>query len=551
MARLARRLGPLYVGTVCDLSRLLTNIRSRHVRLLLPLGSLLVLAACGSGDPYVPGQATDVLGVSMGAVRNAIALRVDSGKAPAWVSEDRWKRVRQLYTQWNNAPLWLEGEGVRDRATALLTALEQAPRHALATDAYPIDSIRRVVGSRDIDKGATAEALAEADVLMTAAFVGYATDMLTGQVDPRSVAQSWHIPARRTEVDSALIRTLQSASMEQGLAAMTPQEEGYLQLTQEYTRYQGIVSAGGWQRIERGTDRGAIAARLRAEGFEADSSDLEGPLSTYQERHGLDQTGKLDAATRAALNVPADERLKQIGINLERYRWLPRSLGDRYIYVNVPAFRLEAYDQGQKALEMKVVVGAEYEGRSTPVFADSMEYVVFRPYWNVTPTIAAKEFFPKYGNALPAGYEFWREGGELRIRQRPGEKNSLGLVKFMFPNSFNIYLHDTPAKSLFQRADRAASHGCIRVQEPTRLAEFVLGWDGGRVQNAMHGSDNRTITLPKKIPVYIVYFTAYMRDGHLHFGGDVYDRDDPLQEKMDSVVPPGAPITPGAPRRSA
>lgn len=492
-----------------------------------------------------------MLGVSMGAVRNAIAQRVDSGKKPVWVSEDGWKRVKKLYAQWDNAPLWLEGEGVKDRATALLTALEQAPKHALATDAYPIDSIRRVVEFREVEKGASAEALAEADVVMTAAFVGYASDMLTGQVDPRTVAQSWHIPPRRTEVDSALIRTLQSPSMQQGLAAMAPQEEGYLQLAQEYARYQQIVAAGGWSKIESGSGKAAIAERLRAEGFEADSSDLEDALRTYQERHGLEQTGKLNAATRTALNVPADERLRQIAINLERYRWLPRSLGDRYIYVNVPAFRLEAYDQGQKALEMKVVVGAEYEGRSTPVFADSMEYVVFRPYWNVTPTIAAKEFFPKYGNALPAGYEFWREGGELRIRQRPGEKNSLGLVKFMFPNSFNIYLHDTPAKSLFQRADRAASHGCIRVAEPTRLAEFVLGWDGGRIENAMHGADNRTITLPKKIPVYIVYFTAYMRDGQLHFGGDVYDRDDSLQEKMDSVVPPGAPVTPGAPRRAA
>ena len=162
--------------------------------------------------------------------------------------------------------------------------------------------------------------------------------------------------------------------------------------------------------------------------------------------------------------------------------------------------------------------------------------------WDTDQVVTENEF-AKYGGNLPAGYEFWNDGGAQRIRQRPGEKNSLGLVKFMFPNSFNIYLHDTPAKSLFQRADRAASHGCIRVHEPQRLAEWVLGWDGGRVQSAMHGSDNRHVKLPSKIPVYIVYFTAYMRDGQLYFSGDVYDRDDTLRQKMDSVpkvdsVPP-------------
>jgi murein L,D-transpeptidase YcbB/YkuD len=491
-----------------------------------------------SRDPYVPGQAEEVLGVPMGAIRNSIAARVDSGAAPTWVNEAQWKRVKTLYANWNHAPLWLEPEGVRDRATALLKVLEEAPKHALLTDQYPIDSIRRVVNADNLQDTDSPEALAEADVVLTAAYAAYANDMLVGQIDPKAVAQSWHIPPRKNEVDSALVRTLQSPSMAEGLAAMAPQDEGYTQLTQEYARYQQIVAAGGWEELEGTGSRGALVAeRLRAEGFEADTADIGGALEIYQERHGLEQTGKLNGLTLRALNVPAEERLRQIAINLERHRWLPRSLGSRYIYVNVPAFRLEAYDLGQKALEMKVVVGAEYDGRSTPVFADSMEFAVFRPYWNVTPRIAANEFFPKYGNALPAGYEFWREGGELRIRQRPGEKNSLGLVKFMFPNSFNIYLHDTPAKSLFRRADRAASHGCIRVAEPARLAEFVLGWDGGRVEDAMHGSDNRHVKLPSKIPVYIVYFTAYMRDGHLHFGGDVYDRDDELQEKRDSVVP--------------
>jgi murein L,D-transpeptidase YcbB/YkuD len=492
------------------------------------LGSA-TLAACDK--PYVPGEATEVVGVSMGSIRNAIATRLDSARAPSWISSEDWRRVRRVYAVWNNAAIWIEPDGVRDRAQALLTALEQAPTHGLATANYPIDSIRLVIGQGDdLRTGATAERLADIDVLLTAAYIGYAQDMLLGQVDPKGSAQSWHISGRGSEVDSALVRTLQSPNMQEGLAAMTPSEEEYASLRQAYTQYQKFASAG-WSELSASSSKGEIAARLAAEGYQVDSTDLTGALKEYQARHGLEPTGKLNAPTRIALNVPPSERLQQIAINLERYRWLPRSLGDRYIYVNVPSFRLSAYNGGQKELDLKVVVGAEYDGRATPVFADSMELVVFRPYWNVTPTIQANEF-GHYGANLPAGYEFWSDNGVSRIRQVPGEKNSLGLVKFLFPNSFNIYLHDTPAKSLFQRADRAASHGCIRVQDPQRLAEWVLGWDGGRVQDAMHGSNNRHIRLPEKIPVYIVYFTAYMRDGQLHFSDDVYDRDDSLRERI-------------------
>ena len=506
-----------------------------------------MLAACNN-KPYVPGTSEEVAGVSMGSVRNAISARLDSAKAPSWIQKEEWKRVQRVYKLWDNAPLWLEPDGVRDRARALLAAIEDAPSHGLNPSHYPIDSIRLVVGKDDdIDKDATPEKLADVDVLLTAAFIGYAQDMLLGQVDPKGSAQAWHISGRRTEVDSALVRTLQAPNMEEGLAAMAPAEEEYVQLRQAYVNYQKLA-AQPWPQVSASTDKATIVQRLATEGFQTDTANLAGTLKVYQERHGLEPTGKLNEVTLRALNVPATERLQQIAINLERYRWLPRSLGERYIYVNVPSFRLQAYNGGRKELDMRVVVGAEYDGRSTPVFADSMEFVVFRPYWNVTPTIQANEF-SKYGGALPAGYEFWNDGGAQRIRQVPGDKNSLGLVKFMFPNSFNIYLHDTPAKSLFQKADRAASHGCIRVQDPQRLAEWVLGWDGGRVQNAMHGSDNRHVRLPGKIPVFIVYFTAYMRDGQLYFSDDVYARDETLKEKLDSVPPTDS--APAVPTRKA
>ena len=204
-----------------------------------------------------------------------------------------------------------------------------------------------------------------------------------------------------------------------------------------------------------------------------------------------------------------------------------------------------AFDNGQKAIEMKVIVGQEFEGRSTPVFSDSMETVVFRPYWLVTPTIQAKELEPKIaadpGYLSRGNYEYYSEGGKQRIRQKPGEKNSLGLVKFLFPNDFNIYLHDTPQDELFEKDVRAFSHGCIRLEKPAEFAQWVLGWDAARVQQAMNsGPDDKGVRLPRKLPVYIAYFTAYQRDGRLHWGNDVYDRDATLAQAVAQGAVPSA-----------
>jgi murein L,D-transpeptidase YcbB/YkuD len=265
-------------------------------------------------------------------------------------------------------------------------------------------------------------------------------------------------------------------------------------------------------------------------------------VAEFQARHNITVTGSLNPETVDAMNVSPETRAAQIASNLERYRWMPRALGDRYIMVNVPAFQVAAYDSGRKTLEMKVIVGEEYEGKATPVFADSMEYVVFRPYWNVTPSIQEKEFADKTPEQLAAGnYEYYKDGGVTRIRQRPGPKNALGLVKFLFPNDFNIYLHDTPNGELFKKDVRAFSHGCIRLEKPDEMAAYVLGWDMDRVHAAMEsGPDNKTVRLARKIPVYITYFTTYVTDGKLYFGNDLYHRDDTMVEKMmpGAILPP-------------
>ncbi|MEO8577191.1 MAG: L,D-transpeptidase family protein [Gemmatimonadales bacterium] len=550
----------------------------RHIKFsatLFVAFTVTLVAAC-SGDKsgggsstavsidkgWSPEKLTSVKGVPAAAIEAAMKKRL-AGPAPAKIDDDQWTHARRLYKQYGNNPLWLKSDGLHeDRAYALANSVLQAEQDGMRMDAYPIGALAQAMTTVSQTKNPTAEQLAETDVLLTAAFSAIGEDYLTGQVDPKTVAQNWHIDPQEENVDSALARSLRGSALDKSIASMRPQDPDYAALRKELDRFQQITLKGGWPAIPAGAAAkpgGRMSAarvatlrqRLALEGLGAAPAEatakpasqtnavssvydhsLAAAVAEFQARHGIVVDSALGSETVTALNQPAIYRVSQIAANLERMRWLPRNLGNRFIYVNVPAFRLEAYDAGQKTLDMKVIVGQDYEDKATPVFSDSMELVVFRPFWNVTPDIAAKEIFPKIdadpGYLEANNYELYQEGGATRVRQKPGDKNSLGLVKFLFPNDFNIYLHDTPNHELFDKDVRAFSHGCIRVEKPAELAQWVLGWDAGKVDQELHGADNHSIKLPKKIPVYIAYGTAYIRDGQLYFGNDLYDRDDKL-----------------------
>ena len=566
------------------------GIRALH--LLIPLALLAGCSVSDADERSHAGQTqeaegdvakwsssgiNDVKGVPMATLQGAIKQRL-AGKRPSVVGEEAWQHTKRLYTRFQGSPLWFDKGGLdKERVEALTNALLQATDDGLALDEYPIGDVAKSIGSVRETKQPTAEQLADADVLLTSAYAALGEDLLIGQVNPKTVGQSWHIDVRDENVDSALARTLTQMPLDKAMIAMRPADSGYVALQKEMARFRDVVAKGGWQTIPAGKalKRGqsdspvrlaALRARLAAEGIEvpdaaavptADASTstsedsagkatlrrasnvgvfdtgLASAVAEFQARHAINVDSMLGKETLDALNVPAEYRLGQIAANLERSRWLPRALGERYIYVNVPAFQLTAYDKGQPVLESKVIVGQEFEDKATPVFSDSMETVVFRPYWLITPAIQAKEVEPKV--AANPGYlaandmEYYRDGGQTRIRQRPGPKNALGYVKFLFPNDFNIYLHDTPNHELFDKDVRAFSHGCIRVEKPAELAQWVLGWDAGRVDQAMNaGKDNQSVRLPKKIPVFITYATTYVKDGKLYFGNDLYHRDDSL-----------------------
>ena len=341
-------------------------------------------------------------------------------------------------------------------------------------------------------------------------------------------------------------------------------------LAEALSRYESIEAEGGWPTLPPGdvleagdtsaqvptlrkrlAATGDLPAALASAEDSVYSRELAGALAAFQKRHGIVSDSLVGPNTREQLNISVEQRIAQIEASLDRWDELPDTLGSRYVLVNLPEFKLRAFENGDEVLQMAVIVGKEYDGRSTPVFSDSMEYVIFRPYWNIPPSIANEEILPKArGNRsylVENDYEIVSHygpdatvydtystsldrvaSGELRLRQESGPSNALGLVKFMFPNDLAIYLHDTPADHLFDKVERDFSHGCIRVERPVDLAVWVLQdkpeWTRDRVQRAMQEGDWQRVDLDEEIPVHLVYQTVFVdEDGTVHFREDIYD----------------------------
>ncbi|HEY7394541.1 MAG TPA: peptidoglycan-binding protein, partial [Gemmatimonadaceae bacterium] len=361
---------------------------------------------------WTPPKTETVMGVDVAQAKAAIQTRL-AEEPPAPVDSDSWHHVQSLYGSFNQSLLWLDGKGLEQpRVKALLNSLASADSDGLRLDRYPLAELSRALQALD-QRHPTAQQIADADVLLSSAFVALGENMLTGQQKPNDLGQAWHINPLEERVDSALNLTLREDDLSAGLTRMRPQDPAYDSLRVAFARYRALADSGGWPEVPRGRrlrrgDTGpqirlaTLRLRLAAEGYTIDSTappsrfdrSLAAAVAQFQARHGIVVDSALGQETVDALNVPLEYRIAQIASNLERYRWMPRSLGSRYIFVNVPRFKLTAFDSGQQTLEMKVIVGKEYENRATPVFSDSMEYVIFRPYWNVTPNIAAKEIFP-------------------------------------------------------------------------------------------------------------------------------------------------------------
>jgi len=306
-------------------------------------------------------------------------------------------------------------------------------------------------------------------------------------------------------------------------------------------RYQSAIAEGGWRGTfsKRGEGREALKHRLSFEDDSvANADNLTDALMHYQEHHGLDATGALDAETRKTLNVPATQRALEVEANMERWRWMPRGLEHRYVMVNVPAETLEVIADGSRVLTSPVIVGKPEA--PTPILRADAVSVTVNPPWNVPPKIARREILPKLRanpDYLREHNMVWRANG-AGIEQRPGGKNALGHIKLELPNRFDVYLHDTPSKKLFGRDERDLSHGCVRVEKILPLASYALTGDDSSVSllaSAVATGKTKHFPLSEPLPIYIVYWTVFVdADGSVEFRPDVYDRDQRLIEALEN-----------------
>ncbi|MFO0988873.1 MAG: L,D-transpeptidase family protein [Alphaproteobacteria bacterium] len=501
----------------------------------------------------------------MGFAASAAALSPEALQASVrgGPSSASAEAIRAFYERRAYQPLWFADARPSRHAAAVLDALTRAHEHGLNPALYGMPQLAERV------RTAAGAAQAEAELALTRAYLDYAADISSGVIDnPRQVGRMFR-DAKRTPSGQLLDGIAAAPDAGKFLAALPPDTRRYDAVKSALARYREIERSGGWGRIAAGPPlkpgmRGPRVAELkrrliatgelRAPG-DADLYDaaLADAVKAFQHRHGLAEDGNAGLDTIAAMNVPVTARIEQLLINLERRRWLAGHLGPRYIYINIADNDLKVVENEHTIHVARIIVGQPYQ--QTPVFSATMTQIEINPFWNVPRSIAVNEMLPiirRNPGYLPAnGYVLLTRSGDNAsavnphavdwsalgrgnfpyfIRQHPGANNALGSLLFRLPNPHNVYLHDTPAKRLFDRDARFFSHGCMRVDEPMKLALLLLGgqegWTESRINAAIATRALRVVPLQRPIPVHVTYLTAWAeRDGTVHFRRDAYGRD--------------------------
>lgn len=394
------------------------------------------------------------------------------------------------------------------------------------------------------------------ELLLTAQYFVFAKLAWEGMDASISKSSEWFLPRKKVAYDAYLDSMIKSPAKFAG-TTVAPVYRQYDLLKNFLIKYRELDQKDPWKPIVtdkksyKPGDSSEVIAQIKTrlfklEDFKGDTTDTHYndefllAVKQFQERSGMTPDGAIGPGTLTELNTPLKKRIRQLLVNMERSRWLPVQIDSNYLGVNIPEFKLHVYHADSLLWSGNVVVGQSIH--KTVIFSGDMKYVVFSPYWNVPTSIVRNEVLPnmrrnknyiKSHQMEITGYS----GGLPVVRQKPGPKNSLGLVKFLFPNSYDIYLHDTPSKSLFGESSRAFSHGCIRVENPAKLAAFLLknskGWDEAKIKTAMNSGKEQYVTLKNKVPVYIAYFTAFIdRNNRLNFRKDIYSRDEPLASML-------------------
>jgi L,D-transpeptidase YcbB len=492
----------------------------------------------------------------------------------------------ELYSRAEYSLLWIRGGHATVQALAIIAQMQRAALKGLNPGDY--DASRwdaRLAELAVPASGARETEQVNFDAALTVCAMRFISDLHVGRVNPKGVKFDFAVAHRDYDLAGFVAgRILGVTDMAAAIREVEPPYAGYERAETALATYLKLAAEGDTAPVpvprrairpgESWAGLPQLVARLRQLGdltpeAGAAASDYHGAIvdavKRFQARHGLATDGVLGKATVAALNVPLRHRVQQLDLTLERYRWLPRKFPQPPLVINIPQFRLRTMRrQPAPFISMAVIVGKAYR-HQTPVFAEYMRYVIFRPYWVVPKSIQRAELVPKirrdrdylakhnyevvdaYGAVVADGAiddEVLHElaMGALTIRQKPGPKNSLGLIKFIFPNNYSVYLHATPEHQLFAHARRDFSHGCIRVEEPVKLAAWVLrnnpGWDEARIRAAMSGDRTLQVNLAKPIPVLILYSTAIVTpDGVVHFFDDIYGHDAALVSALAAGRP--------------
>ncbi len=496
--------------------------------------------------------------------------------------------TRRIYVERNHRLLWHDGRDASDQAVEVIRILRDAGARGLDPADYEAtgsDARRRALADgADHDAGE----VARFDLALTEGLVRLLSDLRSGRAPPRRGLLDLTGEPKRLDFGSIVEAIADSSEPAALVTGVEPKIGVYARLKSALGALRAISNEQMLPRLAalpvlrpgaREDRLPLIRARLVALGDlssgEAVKSDLYDATTVqaverFQRRHGLEVDGIVGEKTLRELRVPLVRRIRQLELSLERLRWIPDDLATRVLIVNIPEFALHGVRSGARTVDLRtdVVVGATARARRTPVLRAEMTHVVFRPYWNVPSSIARNELVPKErrspGALLAEGFELVSSdasgaqtaramtdenlaalsAGALRVRQKPGAHNALGLVKFVFPNRSSVYLHDTPSKSLFERTRRAFSHGCIRVEDPVALAAFVLGsqgWTRARIERAMAGPRRERVDLSDPVSVLLVYATAVVQgNGDIYFFEDIYGLDEVLDRRLRREPPLGS-----------
>jgi len=498
-------------------------------------------------------------------IEAVLASATAGSKAPA----ERLKALRSWYTANNHTPVWSKSGEPTAKARALVKVLLTAYEDALEPADYQAKALSLLLND------ASLQGLARLEIGLSRALIAYGQHLNAGRVKPTAVNRETVIYPKAVGADAIMFAAVQSHNLPETLRTLAPSTPRYDRMREHLANLREIAANGGWVKLPKGPVLKPgmseeiiplLAQRLEQSGdlngAEVSGSEygdgLVGAVKRFQKRLGLEADGVVGPGTYRSLDISIEQRIRIVELNMERRRWMQNDYGPYYLFANLADQVLKVVKNEKTIHTALIQVGKPYH--RTPVFTDTMEYLELNPYWNVPYSIATKEYLPKLmrnpgvlsrqnievlaGGKAVSPYainwsQYSRRKFPFRLRQKPGKRNALGRIKFMFPNKYSVYIHDTPSKSNFSRASRYFSHGCMRVKDPLTLAQVILGPEGWTRKkiNAVVRSGKRTVKrLKTRIPVHVAYLTAWVnKDGSIHYRRDVYGRDKILDKALKRV----------------